>query len=321
MKRFEWLVQYRAYAFGFLALFFFLWGLGGWELSAPDEPRYALVAQEMMQTGDFLFPHRNQVPYPDKPPLFFWGIAAASYFQGGEVTAFSSRLPSALAGLGCLLILGAWSSQRGKNPQMGFWTVAVLATSFRFFFQAHMAQIDMTLCLITTAATLYGFRSFEGRPVRRWFLGVLLGLGILAKGPVGYLIPAGIWALYCLFSGRTSWKFYPAKALLWGLVPPLIWLIGLGTEVAIRGEWAYFENLVFKQTLVRYVNPWHHYKPFYYFVQVFFQDFFPWSFFVVLLIPFRRELIAHLSDRQRLAWSAILFVLVFFSLSKGKRNV
>lgn len=52
------------------ALLFLFWGLGGYDLSAPDEPRFALVAREMIRDNPWLVPHRNQRSYPDKPPSF-----------------------------------------------------------------------------------------------------------------------------------------------------------------------------------------------------------------------------------------------------------
>lgn len=306
-------------------LVFFLWGLAGWDLSAPDEPRYALVAREMLQSGDFLFPHRNQKPYPDKPPLFFWSIAAATGFQGGEVTAFSARLPSALAALLCLLLLYQALRNNGENEALAAASVLVLASGARFMLQAHMAQIDMLLCLLTTAATLHGFALMRGTGGSQWQIGLLLGLAILAKGPVGYLIPLGTWLLYALlFHGEgmgQGLSRLPKRALLWGLLPPLLWLIGLALEVAARGEWDYFKNLLFQQTLVRYLQPWHHHKGVTYFLQTLLLDFFPWSLPLLATLPFTRRQRASLSELQRLCWACVVFVLLFFSLSKGKRNL
>ena len=65
-------------AFMLLCGSIFLVNLGGWDLWNPDEPRYAEVAREMMETGDYLVPHLNGVVYPDKPPFFFWLIVFAS---------------------------------------------------------------------------------------------------------------------------------------------------------------------------------------------------------------------------------------------------
>lgn len=313
----------KGLALAALILLFLFSGLGGYDLSAPDEPRFALVAREMIEDNHWLLPHRNGNAYPDKPPLYFWSIAAISALNGGDVNALTARLPSALAGFLVLWMMVGFA----RNPQddddlmRPLLTLLVLMSSFRFFFQAHMAQIDMTLCALTTAAMVLGYEVITGARQSQRGLGLLMGLGILAKGPVGYLIPAGALAVFAFFKGRDAWRRYPKRALLWGLVPPLLWLGGLLIEVAIANEWAYLENLLFKQTVVRYLNPWHHYRPFYYFLEVLLYDFQPWIFVLLGAIPFRRKIREALNDKQRFAWAVVLFTLCFFSLSKGKRNL
>jgi len=304
------------------ALFIF-WNLGGHDLSAPDEPRFALVAREMIQDNHWLLPHRNENPYPDKPPLFFWSIAAMSLLTGGEVTAWTARLPSALAAIAVLFLIFRWAAGEDREGarQRALLTALVLASGVRFFYQARMAQIDMLLCLCVAWAMVQGWRALEGQPYRPWLLGLALGLGILAKGPVGYLIPVGAWCLYAWMQGRETWSRFPRSALLWGLAPVALWLAALAVQVSIANEWDYFYNLVFKQTLVRYVDPWHHYQPFYYFLTVLLYDFQPWVFLLVAAAPFTRAQRAALSDREKFAWAMVVFTLIFFSLSRGKRNL
>ena len=302
-------------------LLFFL-DLDGYDLSAPDEPRFALVAREMIQNGHWLLPHRNDRAYPDKPPLFFWSIALVSLLQGGTVDAFSARLPSALAAALILLALYFWIGPRTREQRFqAEITLMVLMVSVRFFLQAHMAQIDMLLCLFTTMALILGFNHFHTDRNRQFWIGTCMGLAILTKGPVGYLIPAGSFLVYAWMLGKGGRRRYPTKALLWGLVPPLLWLGALVAEVAVTHQWDYFYDLVFRQTLVRYLNPWHHYKPFYYFLQVILYDFFPWSPLLLLALPTSLKRLRALEEKEKFAWAVILFTLVFFSLSKGKRNL
>lgn len=321
-----WVRPFLVIAFVWLMLFS---NLGGYDLSAPDEPRFALVAHEMLQNNHWLQPHRNDRPYPDKPPLFFWSIAFVSALNGGEVTALTARLPSALAAALVLYLMWGFASGHSepKEKYLGLLTVLVLLCSFRFFFQARMAQIDMLLCGLTTAAGCLGFYLVSGqvahekRPQAQRSLGILLGLAILTKGPVGYLVPAGAMAVFAVFCGRECWSRFPRKALLWGLLPPLVWIGLLFIEVMIGGHWDYFNNLLFKQTVVRYLNPWHHYKPFFYFGQVLFYDFMPWIFVLLAAIPWRKRLRIQLTPQQKYAWATVIFTLIFFSLSKGKRNL
>lgn len=62
-----------------------------------DEPRFALIAKEMVETGQWFFPARAQELYPDKPPIFMWSIALC-YWVSGSLR-FSFLLPSALSAL------------------------------------------------------------------------------------------------------------------------------------------------------------------------------------------------------------------------------
>ena len=306
----------------FLVFIFFFLGLGGYDLTAPDEPRFGLVAQEMLSDHHWVLPHRNQNPYPDKPPFFFWTIAFFSTLAGGTVNAWTARMPSAVAATLVLWIMWKWSrSDDEKTDFRAILTALILMSCSKFFFQARIAQIDMVLCLLTTAAMTTGYYALTQKSYSAFWLGTFMGVGILTKGPVGYLVPAGAMALYAGFTGRSGWKRYPLKALAWGFVPVAIWLVLLVIDVAMNNHWDYLNNLLFKQTVVRYFNAWHHHQPFYYFFVSILYDFLPWTPFFLLAIPFTKKTWRALDSRQKYAWAVIVFTLVFFSLSKGKRSI
>ncbi len=81
----------------------FLLGLGDRNIWIPLEARYALVAREMLETGQWILPHLGGMVYADKPPLLFWSIALLSALGPG-VTEWTARLPSALAAVGVCLM-------------------------------------------------------------------------------------------------------------------------------------------------------------------------------------------------------------------------
>ncbi len=85
-----------------LGLLLMATGLGLRDPWPPDEPRFALVAQDMLRTGDWLIPRVGGDLYADKPPLFFWLIASATSLTGSLRVGF--LLPSLLAGLGTVLL-------------------------------------------------------------------------------------------------------------------------------------------------------------------------------------------------------------------------
>lgn len=306
-----------------LSLCFFFLGLGGYDLAAPDEPQYALVAREMLKDNHWVLPYRNDNPYPDKPPFFFWTIASFSALLGGKVNAWTARLPSAVSAAIILFLMWRWSKPESDENSSFIQTLTalVLMSCFKFFFQARIAQIDMVLCLFTTLALLTGFKAICNQKFSAFRLGIWMGAGMLTKGPVGYIIPAGIMALFSGFKGRSFWKNYPIKALVWGLLPVALWLILLFIDVTIHGQWDYLKNILFKQTIVRFFNPWHHHKPFYYFFVSILYDFLPWTPFLLISIPFNKTKLRALGTKEQYSWLVIIFTLVFFSLSKGKRSI
>src|SRR6188474_3802654 len=85
-----------------LGLLLIATGIGLRDPWPADEPRFALVARDMVATGDWLLPRVGGQPYADKPPLFFWLIALGLTLTHSLRLAF--LLPSFLAGFGCVAL-------------------------------------------------------------------------------------------------------------------------------------------------------------------------------------------------------------------------
>ena len=185
-----------------------LWGVWGYDLWAPDEPYFGEGAREMIADGQWEVPHVNGEVTTDKPPLFFWLIALVS-LPFGKVLSLTARLPSVLASLGTV-----WMTMRlGRRlagDTAGALSGIVLMTTYLFWDKARTAQIDALLsCLILVA--LSAFEAFRAGDADGRRAGLLFwtaaGLAVLAKGPVGVLIPVGI-ALTVLAFDRDldAWK-------------------------------------------------------------------------------------------------------------------
>ena len=136
--------------------------LGSLGLWAPDEPRYAQVAEELRSfahgpSGHFVL-HLNGEVYEQKPPLYFWAAALAGA-PGGRVTEGAARLPSALAGIACVALtmrLGALLLSPRASVLGGFF----LLTTLEFAHLARRVQLDIVLTLFELAA-LYAFERLE----------------------------------------------------------------------------------------------------------------------------------------------------------------
>lgn len=118
-------------------------GLGVRDPWPADEPRFALIAKDMIAGGEWLFPHVGGDWYQDKPPLFFWSIALLYAVTGSLRLAF--LLPSLLAALGTLALVYDLG-RRLWDRQTGFAAAFALLFTVEFSLRAHLGQIDALLC-------------------------------------------------------------------------------------------------------------------------------------------------------------------------------
>lgn len=318
-RRFAPLLRHERLLVALLALALFLPGIGARDLWNPDEPRYAQVAREMLASGEFLVPHLNGRIYSEKPPLQFWAIALCGAARGG-VDEVAARLPAVFAAVAATLLLFALG-RRLFDRETAWIAAAVFATSGKILLQGRIGQIDMLLIALVTAAMYCWTRGLlEHRAgwYRLFFL--FCGLATVAKGPVGLLPPLLAIVVFALVAGRRELlrELRIGRGLLLWAAPVAAWLL----PAALRAGPAYLATLVLRQNLERYADPWHHFQPWYYYLQILPGDFFPWS----LLLP--GALVAGWRTlrgerRERFVWALcwVVVTLVFFSLSPGKRTV
>ncbi len=306
-----------------LGLAIFLPGIGNRDLWNPDEPRYAEVAREMVLSGQYFVPHLNGTVYTQKPPLQFWAMSLASLLTGG-VNEAAARLPavvSAAATLVLLLLLGS----RLFNPRTGWLAAAVFASMVAILWQGRIGQIDMQLIFwVSLSVWLWVRGETEGRPLFYRLFFVAAGCATLAKGPAGFLPPLlAILAFYAWAGDRAGYRrLRPWLGLgIWALVV-LAWLVPAGL---VAGR-EYLDQIVLKQNVTRYADPWHHRQPFYYYLTNLLSHAFPWTFVLpaVLVVGWRR----FVRDRDAPGRPGFLFAacwvgvtLLFFSLSPAKRSV
>jgi 4-amino-4-deoxy-L-arabinose transferase-like glycosyltransferase len=297
--------------------------LGRWDLWNPDEPRYAQVAREMVQGGDWILMHFNGTIYEDKPPLFFWLIAFSSYVWQG-FTSFAVRFPSALFGslavVATFLLGGCLYSLR-----TGFFSGLVLATSLQFAYLSTRANIDTTLTFFTTASLLcfclWHQREKEER--RSWTIyGFYVGMALatLTKGPVGLLVPLLVCLTYLIY--LREWETLRAMRLPTGMALFAAIVLAWYLPAVMRGGEAYLSATLLRQTIDRYSKGWSHAQPIYYYLYNFPPQFLPWFlFFPAAILYGYSPTVVH--KRREFFFPLIWFIVifVFFSLSKGKRGL
>ncbi|WP_372184227.1 ArnT family glycosyltransferase [Xanthomonas axonopodis] len=304
-------------------------GLGMRQPNPPDEPRFVLAARTMVETGQWLLPHRGSELYAEKPPVFMWLQAATYELVPHWPVAF--LLPSLLAALATLWL--TWDiARRLWTRRVAAHAVLALFTVLQFGLMAKRAQIDMVLVALTTLS-LWGLlrHLLRGPDWRAWTLGLFAaGVGTVTKG-VGFL-PL-LLLLPWMALRRTHWRVLPARALAgrsWALVLPAfvagtaVWLGPLGIALWHSDDpqlHAYAHELLFKQTGTRYAHAWHHVKPFWYYLQVIATLWLPGCLLLPWLLPAWWRRLRRGDPRYvlLLAWSVL--VLLFFSASPGKREV
>jgi 4-amino-4-deoxy-L-arabinose transferase-like glycosyltransferase len=306
-------------ALALLGALVFLPGLGGRDLWNPDEARYTEVAREMSVLGHYALPHLNGEVYSQKPPLFFWLILVSGWLTGG-IGETASRLPSALAAIGASLLVYRIGA-RFWNRRAGWLAALAFATCFKVLWQGRFGQIDMVLTFFVTLAVWFWVRGFtEDRPRLYLLFYAATGLATLAKGPVGLIPPLLSILAFLLITGRKAEirrLHLPLGLLIWAAVV-LVWLVPAG----IDGGAEYLRQIVFRQNVTRYAEPWHHFAPWYYYLTIVPAEFFPWSLLLPAAIGIGRKRFA---GRERegfvfaLCW--VVVTLVFFSLSPAKRSV
>jgi 4-amino-4-deoxy-L-arabinose transferase-like glycosyltransferase len=294
-----------------------------------DEPRFALIARDMVENGQWFFPRVAGVLYADKPPVFFWLIASFYWLTDSLRIAF--LLPSLLAALGTLWLvydLGA----RLWDRQTGVYAAVLLLVTLQFALQARAAQIDAVLTFWTTLG-LYGLcRHLLLGPQWPWYVAgfAAAGAGIITKGvgilPVLAFIPWALarargWTALPRFEGGWRWATGPFAMLavigIW-LIPMLL-LVHLSADPAYA---AYRDEILFRQTATRYADAWHHIKPFWYYVLEVIPVFWlPLTIALPWLIPAWRRDLRKRDVRLLLLLGWIVLVVLFFSVSPGKRGV
>lgn len=319
-----------AYLLLALATLSLLAGLGLRDPSPPDEPRFVLAARAMVESGQWLFPHRGTEFYAEKPPVFMWMQAAAYQVVGHWRVAF--LLPSLLAALLTLwlthdLAARLWNRRAGQYAALG------LFVCLQFGLQAKRGQIDMVLVALTTLS-LYGLLRHLLRGPNwplAWLGFFAAGLGTVTKGvgflPLLVLLPwaALRWSRRPHLPARVAgdgWRWllallcFIAGAGVW--VAPMLVAVGASTDPAFH---AYASEILFKQTGKRYAGAWHHVQPFWYFAQVMATLWLPGVLLLPWLLPAWWRRVRRGDPRLWLLLGWSILVLAFFSASPGKREV
>ncbi|HEU4670322.1 MAG TPA: glycosyltransferase family 39 protein [Dyella sp.] len=287
-------------------------------LGEPDEGRYAEVAREMFASGDWVTPRLDGFLFFDKPPLHYWGTAAAYALLGTEP--WVARLWGALAGLLAIAAV-AWAGWRVWGRAVGFYSAAILGSSMLFAVAAHVGTLDLgvaaflALGMACFVVAQFDPASAPRRTAINLGMWAALALAVLSKGLIGVVLPGMVLAVYMLW--QRDWRVLGRVSLLPGLALLLAVSAPWFVEVTRRHP-AFFDYFFIREHVTRFLTSADNRgKPPGFFVPVVLLGLFPWS----ALVPFTRDGWRALwsgapVDRLLLAWVGVVFA--FFSISHSQ---
>src|ERR1700688_3401135 len=313
--------------------------LGAFGFIGPDEPRYAWIARDMAETGDWVTPRLYGKPWFEKPVFYYW--SAAVCFKLFGVNEDSARLPCAVCAL--LATLGlAWLALRLGGWQMARWVLLLLPSTVGMIGFSHAASTDMPFSALLSIAMVCAVVALEvvssdkllraethevQAVVRRAkktvylslaLFGFFLGIAVLAKGPAALILAGGailLWAVSTKYWREALRLFHPIVIATFFLTC-LPWYM-----LCAHRNPEFFRVFIIEHNFKRYLTPeFQHIQPFWYYLPITIIALLPWLFWLAWFAfrePGKSE-----SSTQRsqifflAAWG--VFPILFFSLSKSK---
>jgi 4-amino-4-deoxy-L-arabinose transferase-like glycosyltransferase len=311
------------------ALFAFIVLVQG--ISAPftkdAEPQSAEWIQSIVRDGHWLIPH-DAYGYTDrKPPLFYWLSAIIAKLTGGSVDEVRARAVSVVAGTLLAVSVLAWTVTN-VGVSEGWLAFLLMLGTYGFASRATEALTDMLLTFLLFAAysAIYPMLESGGSSRSRIFVGVMLGLGILTKGPVAIVLCALAAAIFLLIERRNPLAIlrerWPWKVVAIAVVIGAVWYV----PAAIIGGHK-IVRIIFAENFGHFMparlgGTGESYRPFYYIAARLLGGAFPMTLLIVpAALAFYTGEIA--SEKRRAVIyqvSMSLAVLVFFSIASVKRD-
>jgi 4-amino-4-deoxy-L-arabinose transferase-like glycosyltransferase len=302
-------------------------------ISAPfqkdAEPQSAEWIQSIVRDGHWLIPS-DAYGYTDrKPPLFYWLSAIVADATGGTVDEVRARVVSVVAGTALATAILAWTAAN-VGASEGWLAFLLILGTYGFASRATEALTDMLLTFLLFAAYSAIFPLLDARPAessrRKIFVGVILGLGILAKGPVAVVLCALAPSLYLLIERRNPLAMlrerWPWQVVAIAVAVGAIWYVPatiVGGHKIIR--------IIFAENFGHFMpaklgGTGESYRPFYFIAARLLGGAFPMTLLIIpaALAFYTGEISAEKRKPVIYQVSMSLAVLLFFSIASVKRD-
>ena len=161
------------------------------------EARYAEIARIMTETNNWITPQIDYgIPFWAKPPLSTW--LSAMSFDAFGVNEFTARLPYFLLAITLVFLVGKYA----KREHLSFFLPGfILLTLPEFFIHAGVVSTDTALAFTVVLVMLSFWETLQDNSRFYWkyLIFVGFGLGLLAKGPIIFILtlpPLVFWCIY-----------------------------------------------------------------------------------------------------------------------------
>lgn len=293
---------------------------GIWLLAVTDpvEVNYAETAKEMLLSGDWFSPRIYGNYWYDKPAFFYWQLLAAFKIFG--IHDFSARLFPVLTAVTGIFVAYKFGCYL-HNVKTGLVGAFMLATSLEYWYLGHAVVTDMTL-FVSTSVCLFFFYIYYEKDKLLYLYGafVAAAVGVLTKGPVGFVLPGLIILIFLLWEKKTS---YFMRRHLWSglLLCIILVLLWYAPMYSLHGT-AFTETFLGTHNLLRATVSEHpQNNVIYYYAVVWMGGFFPWSLWALCeMIKTVKHKGVHLpqQSRERFLWVWLVVVFVFYQVMASK---
>lgn len=245
-----------------------------------DEVRHADVYTRLLE-GHWLALDLNGLPYPDKPPLYFWFLNLLDRIPGVDqpLLFFLGTALSAVLFTGVTWLL---ARATGHDRRVSFGAGLMSLGSLFVAGTAHYPRMDLLFSVVIALSLICLYRGWIKQSAPIWLtLGfVLAGVATLIKGPLGLAFPLLSSVLFLFWRGTPG--RLNGRDGLFGFALMLILLLVWMGALFFQGESEYLREILGPQIAGRIVNSWHHAAPWWYYLAALPLVWLPWT----LLVPF-----------------------------------
>ncbi len=289
------------------------------DYTVANELKYISIAQEALDNGTWLTFYNHGAAYADKPPLYLW-IVMLSKLLFGDFRMWFIGLFSLLPMAGIMAVMNRWMRTESDRPNT-YAADMMLATTGMFVGAGVVLRMDMLMTFFIVLSLYTFFRMYKGiaSPKERWLLPVYIFMALFTKGPYGVMIPLVSIAAFLAWKRelRTFGRYFGWRQAGILVLLCAIWWGGVYAE----GGKEYISDLLFRQTVGRGIDSFHHKAPIWFYIVRLPLVMLPWSllYIATFAVGVRKKFVC--TDTERFFIATIVATLAMLSAVSAKLDI